>query len=70
MCYNIDSKETEEITMEANLKYYVAKARVWPYNSFYFTRTGTDFPVLDVVNPADYNIYEVTKEEYELKGGC
>lgn len=55
--------------METKLKYYVAKARVWPYNSFYFTYTGTNFPVLDVVNPADYNIYEVTKEEYELKGG-
>ena len=55
--------------MKAKLKYYVAKARVRPYNSFYFTYTGTNFPVLDVVNPADYNIYEVAKEEYELKGG-
>jgi hypothetical protein len=56
----------EDIDMESQLKYYVAKARCWPYSCFYFTYKGTDFPVLDVVNPADYNIYEVTKEEYEL----
>lgn len=51
-------------------RYFIAKARFWPYNSFYFTWTGTDFPVLDVVNPADYNIYEVTQEEYEQNKGA
>jgi hypothetical protein len=50
------------------IKYYVAKARVWPYNKFYFTYAssqGCEQPVLNVVNPADYNVYEVTVEEYE-----
>ena len=50
------------------IKYYVAKARVWPYNKFYFTyrpSQGCEQPVLNVVNPADYNVYEVTVEEYE-----
>ena len=49
------------------IKYYVAKARVWPYNKFYFTymsSQGCEQPALNVVNPADYNIYEVTAEEY------
>ena len=47
------------------VKYYVAKARVWPYNSFYFIYPAdAGFPILDVVNPADYNIYEATEEEY------
>lgn len=50
------------------IKYYVAKARVWPYNKFYFTHMssqGCELPPLNVVNPADYNVYEVTAEEYE-----
>ena len=50
------------------IKYYVAKARVWPYNKFYFTymlSQGCEQPVLNVVNPADYNVYEVSAEEYE-----
>jgi hypothetical protein len=49
-------------------KYYIAKARVWPYNSFYFVyhpSFGCEHPVLDVVNPAEYEVYEVTAEEYK-----
>jgi hypothetical protein len=49
------------------VKYYVARARFLPNSCFYFTHTPTkncEFPVINVVNPADYNIYEVTEEEY------
>lgn len=49
------------------VKYYVAKARFVRNSVFYFTHTPTEgmaFPVLDVVNPADYNVYEISEEEY------
>jgi hypothetical protein len=51
-------------------KYYIAKARFLPNSFFYFMHTPTEdkeFPILDVVNPADYNIYEVTEEEYKAQ---
>ena len=34
---------------------------------FYFTHIpseGREFPILNVPNPSDYEIYEVTEEEY------
>ena len=43
-------------------RYFVAKAK----NGYrkYFIYDGTDFPVIDVPNPMDYEIYEITEEEY------
>ena len=47
-------------------RYFVAKAR----NGYrrYFIYDGADFPILDVPNPMDYEIYEITEEEYKKYG--
>lgn len=44
-------------------RFFVAKAK----NGYrmYFTYEGTDFPAIDVPNPMDYEIFEITEEEYE-----
>jgi hypothetical protein len=31
----------------------------------YVPEKGREFPILDVVNPSDYEIYEVTEEEFK-----
>lgn len=43
-------------------RFFVAKAK----NGYcmYFTYEGTDFPAIDVPNPMDYEIFEITEEEY------
>ena len=47
-------------------RFFVAKAN----NGYrmYFTYEGVDIPALDVVNPMDYEIYEITEEEYKKHG--
>ena len=47
-------------------RFFVTKAR----NGYckYFTYEGADFTALDVPNPMDYEIYEITEEEYKKYG--
>ena len=50
------------------IKYYIAKARFIRDCYFCFTYTSEhgEFPNLGhLPNPADYNIYEITEEEYK-----
>jgi hypothetical protein len=44
-------------------RFFVAKAK----NGYrmYFTYEGTDIPAIDVPNPMDYEIFEITEEEYQ-----
>ena len=46
-----------------NKRFFVTKAK----NGYcsYFTFEGEGFPVLDVINPMDYEIFEITEEEYK-----
>lgn len=44
-------------------RFFVAKAK----NGYcmYFTYEGTGIPAIDVPNPMDYEIFEITEEEYK-----
>lgn len=46
-----------------NKRFFVMTAR----NGYkrYFEYEGEGFPVLDIFNAQDYNIYEVSEEEYK-----